>query len=106
VSLRIDFVVFRQSGFVTSLAVLSDWYVDLILRIEQLQKWQETLIMPNSIWLGGFFNPMAFVTAVMQVTARKKLWALDNVTISTAVMTFNPEGADKQPEDGAYVHGM
>ena len=49
---------------------------------------------------------MAFVTAVMQVTARKKMWALDNVTISTAVMQFNPDGAEKQPEDGAYVHGM
>jgi dynein heavy chain len=94
------------SVFVTPLAVLSDWYVDLILRIEQLQKWQETLNMPASIWLGGFFNPMAYVTAVMQVTARKKMWALDNVTISTAVMTFQPEGAEKQPEDGAFVHGM
>ena len=49
---------------------------------------------------------MAFVTAVMQVTARKKMWALDNVTISTAVMSFHPDGAEKQPEDGAFVHGM
>jgi dynein heavy chain len=85
---------------------LSDWYVDLILRIEQLHKWQETLIMPNSIWLGGFFNPMAFVTAVMQVTARKKMWALDNVTISTSVTSLAPEQCEKQPDEGAYVHGM
>ena len=62
--------------------------------------------MPNSIWLGGFFNPMAFVTAVMQVTARKKMWALDNVTISTLVTSLAPEQCEKQPEEGAYVHGM
>lgn len=54
---------------------------------------------------------MAFVTAVMQVTARKKQWALDNVTLETHITSYEwnglkPEGIDKQPEESAYVHGM
>jgi hypothetical protein len=35
--------------------------------VEQLAKWGATLTMPPSLWLAGCFNPMAFITAVMQV---------------------------------------
>ena len=69
------------------------------------------MLTPPSVWLCGLFNPMAFVTAVMQVTARKKQWALDNVTLETHITAYEwnglkPEGIDKQPEESAYVHGM
>jgi hypothetical protein len=39
--------------------------------------------MPPSLWLAGCFNPMAFVTAVMQTTARKRGWPLDDVVTFT-----------------------
>ena len=92
-------------------AALADWYPNLLERVEQLVKWSETLITPSSVWLCGLFNPMAFVTAVMQVTARKKQWALDNVTLETHITAYEwnglkPDGIDKQPEESAYVHGM
>ena len=57
------------------------------------------ILQPNGVRHRGYARSM-------QVTARKKMWVLDNVTISTAVMQFNPDGAEKQPEDGAFVHGM
>jgi len=62
--------------------------------------------MPSSLWLSGTFNPMAFITAVMQTTARKRGWALDNVVTFTDPTTMDWEEAECQPEDGAFIHGM
>lgn len=36
--------------------------------------------MLKSTWIPGLFNPMAFLTAVMQVTARNKQLPLDYMT--------------------------
>ena len=46
-------------------------------------------VMPPSLWLSGTFNPMAFITAVMQTTARKRGWALDNVVTFTDPTTMD-----------------
>jgi dynein heavy chain len=49
---------------------LLDWFVDLLLRITQLATWSTDLVTPKSLWVPGLFNPMSFLTAIMQVTAR------------------------------------
>merc|ERR1719482_1612469 len=51
---------------------LMPWFADLLKRIEQLTEWSSDLELPVSMWLPGLFNPMAFLTALSQVTARKK----------------------------------
>lgn len=89
-----------------SLKSLGDWYPDLLERFNQLSKWQETLTQPGSVWISALFNPMAYVTAVMQTMARLKDWPLDNVCIQTNIMEKGPEAFEKQPEDGAYIHGL
>ena len=40
-------------------------------RVEQLETWSRTLILPFSLWLPGLFNPTAFLTAITQVVARR-----------------------------------
>jgi dynein heavy chain len=55
------------------------WFQNLLQRVEQLKKWSTTLETPPVLWLSGLFNPMAFLTAVMQVTARQGGFPLDNV---------------------------
>ena len=42
-------------------------YVDLLLRIKELENWTADFQLPAAIWLGGFFNPQSFLTAIMQV---------------------------------------
>ena len=49
---------------------LLDWFVDLLLRVQQLTTWSSDLLTPKSLWIPGLFNPMSFLTAIMQVTAR------------------------------------
>lgn len=89
---------------------LSSWFADLLLRKEQLEKWTENLLLPYSVWLPGLLNPTALLTAIMQVTARKRKLPLDNMTIDTHVTRMlRVEEAFAQatyPEDGIFIHGM
>lgn len=60
---------------------LSTWYNDLIDRIQQLVDWTTDMNMPKSLWISGLFNPMSFLTAIMQATARAKNLPLDDVSL-------------------------
>jgi len=52
------------------------------------------------------FNPVAFLTAVLQVAARKAGWALDATTLVTEVTKKLPGQVDAPPREGAYIHGL
>lgn len=68
-----------------SLKSLPAWYDDLLLRIKQLEEYSEELIAPHSLWISGLFNPMSYLTSIMQVTARRDNLALDDMTLKTNV---------------------
>ena len=81
---------------------------------------------PYSVWLPGLFNPTSYLTAVMQVTARRTGLPLDQMTTEThgllirshflyltnllclfIVTTFLKHDAiDYYPTDGAFIHGL
>ena len=61
---------------------------------------------PPSVWLAGLFNPMGYVTACLQVTARAKGLALDSMAVHTEVTSKQPAGVHGQPSEGTYVHGL
>lgn len=89
---------------------LSSWFNDLLLRRQQLAEWARTLQLPYSVWLPGLINPTALLTAIKQVTARKRQLPLDSMALDTHV-TRMYRAADAivqatYPEDGAYVHGL
>ncbi len=50
-----------------SRASLGIWFADLLARQGQLMSWTGDLSLPKVSWISGFFNPMAFLVAVMQV---------------------------------------
>eukprot|EP01041_Mallomonas_annulata_P001785 gene1785-3464_t len=82
-------------------------FADMCLRIQQLTEWSTTLITPFSLWLPGLFNPTAYLTAVMQVTARRTGAPLDQMTTETHVTTYmKPSEAEYYPKDGAFIHGL
>jgi len=86
---------------------LIGWFDDLLLRIAQLTAYSEELITPKSLWISGLFNPMSFITAIMQVTARRDGLPLDNMCLKTDVTnTKDPADITEAAENGAYIHGF
>ena len=96
---------------------LSSWYADLTLRWAQLEVWsgpeKPVENLPPSVWIAGCFNPMGFVTATLQVTARAKKLSLDQMRVHIectdtycALGPVNPEVVEGQPDDGAHIHGF
>jgi dynein heavy chain len=86
---------------------LSSWFKDLKLRCNQLREWGTELILPKSLCLSYLFNPMSFLTAIMQLTARAKSLPLDNMVLETIVTSFvDPSQVLIPPADGAYIHGL
>ena len=82
-------------------------FADMTLRVEQLVTWCETLVTPFSVWLPGLFNPTAYLTAVMQVTARRTGSPLDCMTTETHVTSMVKHAdANYFPTDGAFIHGL
>jgi len=90
-----------------SLKDLTLWFDDLLLRIAQLVEYSEEMIAPKSLWISGLFNPMSFLTAIMQVTARQKGLALDDMVLRTDVLNIkDPLNIPENAEDGAFIHGF
>ncbi len=61
------------------------WFEDLENRVNQYFDWTEMWQMPKSIQISLLFNPMSFLTAVVQATAREKNLPLDNMCVQTNV---------------------
>lgn len=90
-----------------SLKSLPAWYDDLLLRIKQLDEYAEELIAPCSLWISGLFNPMSYLTSIMQVTARRDNLALDDMTLKTNVTNIrDPLEIQTSAENGCYIHGF
>ena len=86
---------------------LSAWFADLLLRVKQLKGWSDNaLILPPSMWLPGLYNSMGYITACLQVTARNKGLALDEMRIHTEVTDKALEQVAAQPSEGTYIHGL
>jgi len=90
-----------------SLKELNLWFDDLLLRIEQLVEYSDELIPPLSLWISGLFNPMSYLTAIKQFTARAKQLALDDMGFKTVVTNWlSKEEVTEAPEEGKYIHGF
>jgi dynein heavy chain len=86
---------------------LIDWYADMLLRVTQLINWSSDMLTPKSLWISGLFNPMSFLTAIMQVTARQHQLPLDDMCLKTDVLNIkDPEEIPTNAENGAFVHGF
>merc|ERR1712100_70674 len=86
---------------------LAMWYEDLLLRVQQLVAWSENLETPISVWLTALFNPMAYITAILQTTARANDLPLDQMDIWTDMPeAMEPSGVSAYPEEGMYIHGL
>ncbi len=95
-----------------SLKSLGAWLADCLLRVAQLQKWVDvpgcpSKNVPVSLWISALSNPMAYVTAILQVKARTAEQPLDQMEIWTDMtQMMEPEEATAYPEDGMDIHGL
>ena len=86
---------------------LIEWFADMMLRVAQLEEWVEEFQVPKSLWISGLFNPMSFLTAVMQVTARENNLPLDSMCLKTDVTNFmTPEELAGPAPVGQFMHGF
>ena len=88
-----------------SLRTLGPWLFNMLERQKQLEAWTADLATPKVTWLSGLFNPQAFLTAVMQVTARKNEWPLDKLGTVVEVSKKSAEEVEAA-RDGAYATGL
>ena len=94
-----------------SLKSLSEWLIDLSARVAQLVEWTTLLEAPKSVWISGLFNPMSYLTAVTQVTARKFDLPLDCMTNRCVITNIREPKIEltpttPPPANGVYIHGM
>uniref|UniRef100_UPI00398F13EE dynein axonemal heavy chain 9-like isoform X1 n=2 Tax=Pristiophorus japonicus TaxID=55135 RepID=UPI00398F13EE len=89
-----------------SMAGLTNWFVDLLSRIKELETWTSDFALPSAVWLAGFFNPQSFLTAIMQSMARRNEWPLDKMCLQCDVTKKHREDCSSPPREGAYVHGL
>ncbi|XP_033307447.1 dynein heavy chain 17, axonemal-like [Bombus bifarius] len=85
---------------------LNSWFTDMLYRINELSNWTADFNLPSSVWLGGFFNPQSFLTAIMQQTARKNEWPLDKMCLYCEVLRKTKEEITSAPREGAYINGL
>lgn len=83
------------------------WLEDLVLRCEQLYRWSDEFVTPSVLWVSGLFNPMSFLTAIMQITARADGLPLDDMLLKTEVSnSYSTEDFIEPAVKGAYVNGF
>jgi dynein heavy chain len=85
---------------------LGMWFADLLRRVSQLTDWSADLNLPKTVWISGLFNPMTFLTAIMQTTSRKNDMPIDQMCLQTEVTKKYAEDIGSAPREGAYIHGM
>jgi len=88
-----------------SLKGLGAWMRDLDQRIDQLRRWAEQG-RPLITWMSGLTYPTAFLTAVLQTTARKNSIPIDSLTFECSVLSgYEDKDITAQPKEGVYVRG-
>jgi dynein heavy chain len=96
-----------------SMKPLTTWWLEVEERCKTDLAWAnleepgKELTLPNSLWLSALFNPVAFLTAVKQATARSREFALDQMSIETHITTMmDYRDCTEYPSDGKFIHGL
>jgi len=87
---------------------LGSWLGNITRRHAQLAKWSENFTLEKEcLCISLLFNPMSFLTAIMQMTSRQEKRALDYMTLNTKVKNYmTVEEIPGPPESGAYIYGL
>lgn len=86
---------------------LGYWFSDVLARTIQFTNWVEEG-RPKIFWLSGFFNPLAFLTAIKQEATRSHTgWSLETVSLKTEVTKKDKDNlVIPKDAEGVYIHGL
>jgi len=85
---------------------LNSWVADFVERIAFMTAWL-TKGPPNSFWISCFNFPQGFMTAALQLHARKTKIPIDMLDFHpVATNDFDPASLKKGPEAGVNIHGL
>ena len=86
---------------------VDDWFANLLRRTHQLNAWATTLERPICAWLGGFHNPLAYLSATRRCVCRNAKLSMEQTHFVSHVTTY---GANLFPSRyayrGMYVSGL
>jgi hypothetical protein len=85
-----------------SILGLRQYMDDLRQRVAFLDNWLRTT-PPNVFRLGAFYHPEEFLTAVLQVYARKHIVSFDSLSWITTPIKGDPLTS---PEEGIFIEGL
>ena len=89
-----------------SLKPLASWLNDLRNRVRFLREWL-AVGKPNAYWLGAFFFPQGFLTAVLQTHSRKFKMPIDTLNF---FFDFQAVGSvaeiEERTEEGVLIYGL
>jgi len=80
---------------------LAQYIANLSARLAQLEDFAKGTDDRKNVWLGGLFQPEAYITATRQTVAHKNGWSLEQLSLSVAlnqtgdVDAFSIEGESK-----------
>lgn len=85
---------------------LGRWLAHFQRRSSQFNSWIENG-EPKVMWLSGLMIPESYISALVQTTCRKYVWALDRSTTFITVTKYqNAADVADRPKDGAYISGL
>eukprot|EP00656_Telonema_subtile_P030870 TRINITY_DN3383_c0_g5_i1.p1 TRINITY_DN3383_c0_g5~~TRINITY_DN3383_c0_g5_i1.p1 ORF type:complete len:503 (+),score=72.41 TRINITY_DN3383_c0_g5_i1:24-1532(+) len=88
-----------------SLKPLGAWFRDLVERITFIRTWVRKG-EPVCFWIGGFFNPSAFMTGMLQAFARAEGVSVDRLGFSYHIVEEDATNIAEQPHRGCFVSGI
>lgn len=89
-----------------SILCLRSYIDDLQMRVTFLDKWVRE--GPPKVYnLGAFYHPEEFLTAVLQVYARKHVVPFDSLCWTTSPLDeVSDQKVEKAPDEGIYISGL
>ncbi|RNF23496.1 Dynein heavy chain family protein [Trypanosoma conorhini] len=89
----------------TSLKPLGSWYREFLQRVQFIRTWVQKG-EPACFWIGGFFNPSAFMTGVFQAFSRAERVSVDKLGFRFQMIEEEADNIRAGPERGCYVYGI
>ena len=85
---------------------LSGWVENFQQRNQQLLDWVPEMQSPKVTNIALFFNPMSFLTAIMQQTSINNSYDLDQMSLVIEVLKKSPDQIETAARDGFHICGL
>jgi dynein heavy chain len=89
-----------------SMRGLPSWFENFQQRNQQLVDWVGELVTPKVTMVSHFFNPMSFLTSIMQTSSIQFAFDLDQMALVVDVLKKAADQIDTSAREGAHVCGL